>query len=192
MKGLRALVVGVTASLMLAPAVWAADLGPGPRRANSDPVPYEAPFSWTGLYVGGHLGYGWSDIDWQETGFDGSHSADGAIVGGQIGYNLADGQDRLRRRGRHLGQLHRRRQRLLRPHRQLFGVGARSPRPHRLRQPHAVLRDGRRGLGRHRILLARQFLGHATSAGSPAAASSARSPPTCRRGSSISTTASIA
>ena len=92
MEGLRALVLGVAASLVLAPAAWAADLGSGPRRANSDPLPYDAPFSWTGLYVGAHLGYGWSDINWQETGFDGSHSANGAIAGGQIGYNWQAGR----------------------------------------------------------------------------------------------------
>jgi outer membrane immunogenic protein len=93
MRGLRAFVFGLAASAVLAPAASAADLGPGPRRANTDLTPQEAPFSWTGFYAGVHLGYGWSDIDWQETpAFDGSHSADGGVFGGQIGYNLQVGR----------------------------------------------------------------------------------------------------
>ena len=40
-------------------SAWAADLGPRYTKA-----PAFAPaFSWTGLYVGGHVGGGWSDGD---------------------------------------------------------------------------------------------------------------------------------
>jgi outer membrane immunogenic protein len=92
MRVLRASVLALAASAALAPATLAADLGKGPRLANSDLTPYEAPFSWTGFYVGTHLGYGWSDVDWQETGFNGSHSGEGAVVGGQIGYNWQAGK----------------------------------------------------------------------------------------------------
>ena len=94
MQGLRALVLGIAASALLAPAAMAADLGKGPRRISNDTAPYDAPFSWTGFYVGTHLGYGWSDVDWQETGpsFNGSHSGSGAVAGGQVGYNWQAGR----------------------------------------------------------------------------------------------------
>jgi outer membrane immunogenic protein len=92
MQSLRALALGAAVSSLFASSALAADLGSGPRRPISEPPPYEVPFSWTGIYVGTHLGYAWSDIDWRETGFDGSHSADGAVVGGQIGYNIQAGR----------------------------------------------------------------------------------------------------
>jgi outer membrane immunogenic protein len=57
--------------------VSAADLG---ARA---PVVAAPLFSWTGLYLGVHAGYGWGDI--------GSLSPDGGFGGGQIGYNFQTG-----------------------------------------------------------------------------------------------------
>lgn len=72
MRALRALAV---ATLMLplasfpATGAAAADLGGRGRIARGEPAPSyseESPFSWAGLYVGAHVGYGWSDIDWQE------------------------------------------------------------------------------------------------------------------------------
>ena len=56
-------------------------------------VEYVRPFSWTGFYVGLHVGYGWNDQDWQ---FDTSpvstdHDGDGIFGGGQIGYNWQTG-----------------------------------------------------------------------------------------------------
>ena len=54
-------------------------------------------FSWTGFYLGGHVGGGWSRTDWSSpTGFAlnapglfnrGNKDADGFLVGGQIGFN---------------------------------------------------------------------------------------------------------
>jgi outer membrane immunogenic protein len=73
----------------------AADLGSGPRRSSvPEPVPYQAPFQWTGFYFGTHLGYGWSDVDWTETApaFNGSHDGSGWLAGGQIGFNLQSGR----------------------------------------------------------------------------------------------------
>ena len=92
MKLLRALMLGLVASAVLAPAVMAADLGDGKRRGSYEPIPYQSPFTWTGFYVGTHLGYGWSDLDWQEAGFNGSHDASGWLVGGQVGYNWQAGR----------------------------------------------------------------------------------------------------
>ena len=61
---LRAMFLGLTALCVLAPAAVAADLGGAKRgRISEDPIPYQAPFTWTGFYVGTHLGYGWSDVD---------------------------------------------------------------------------------------------------------------------------------
>lgn len=92
MQSLRAFAFGAAVSFLFAPDALAADLGSGPRRAVPEPPPYEAPFSWTGIYVGAHLGYGFSDVDWQEIGFNGSHGGEGALVGAQIGYNIQMGR----------------------------------------------------------------------------------------------------
>lgn len=92
---LRALFLGLAAICLLGPAAAAADLGGAKRgRVSDDPVPYQAPFAWTGFYVGAHLGYGWSDIDWSETGpaFNGSHDGSGVLAGGQVGYNWQVGR----------------------------------------------------------------------------------------------------
>lgn len=50
-------------------------------------------FSWTGFYIGGHVGYGWSDLDWQYVGAPSStdQDGDGFFGGGQIGYNWQTG-----------------------------------------------------------------------------------------------------
>jgi outer membrane immunogenic protein len=91
----------VLASLAIATPAWSADVQL-PRKA----VPAATVFSWTGFYVGGHAGYGWSDNDVAvsfvdpgsvasvartvaagaiPTRFDLDRS--GFIGGGQIGYN---------------------------------------------------------------------------------------------------------
>ncbi len=92
---LRAMLLGLVAMCLLAPAAAAADLGGAKRgRISEGPIPVETPFSWTGFYYGVHVGYGWSDIDWSETGpaFNGSHDGSGALAGGQIGYNWQAGR----------------------------------------------------------------------------------------------------
>jgi outer membrane immunogenic protein len=65
-----------------------------------------APYSWTGLYVGGHGGAGWARKAWAGEAFDdpcqfefeplcstdlGSHNAIGPLGGGQIGFNWQGG-----------------------------------------------------------------------------------------------------
>jgi outer membrane immunogenic protein len=84
-------------SPVLAPYASAADLGDRRSRiARPEPAPSfpePSPFTWTGLYVGAHAGYGWSDVDWQDgTAFSGSHNGSGWLAGGQIGYNLQAGR----------------------------------------------------------------------------------------------------
>ncbi|PWB65864.1 MAG: hypothetical protein C3F17_02760 [Bradyrhizobiaceae bacterium] len=96
MKNRFALALG-TAVIMGLGSASAADL---PRKA---PIaaPIMAPvYNWTGVYVGVHAGWGWSDADafttftpspaafgvgWTPFGY--SHDADGFMAGGQIGFN---------------------------------------------------------------------------------------------------------
>jgi outer membrane immunogenic protein len=75
-------VAGVAVSASLANA---ADM---PLKAPPQPV---AAFSWTGVYVGGHVAYGWADKDWTDPAgppFNaGSHTATGGLGGFQAGAN---------------------------------------------------------------------------------------------------------
>jgi outer membrane immunogenic protein len=98
LKKLRSAVLAAIASVTVVHVAAAADLG-GPRRGSlkdrpvvDAPVVYERPFSWTGLYIGANVGYGWSDVDWQDAIGPGSHDGQGWLAGGQIGYNLQTGQ----------------------------------------------------------------------------------------------------
>ena len=91
MRTIRAAILVLAAGIFSQAAV-AADLGGPPRRSVKDaPIPYGPVFSWTGVYVGAHVGYGWSDLDWQfanTPGIPSGHGGSGGLVGGQIGYNL--------------------------------------------------------------------------------------------------------
>lgn len=96
MKVLRAGVLGIAALLLTIEGATAADLGGAPRRYSSvKDAPYVAPFTWSGLYVGAHVGYGWSDADWQydlAPGVSTSHDGRGGLLGGQVGYNWQAGR----------------------------------------------------------------------------------------------------
>jgi len=73
----------------------AADIAPQPMLKAPPPPP--PPFSWSGFYIGAHLGSGWATID--QTGYatplgfptfanpSPPQSADGFLGGGQIGFN---------------------------------------------------------------------------------------------------------
>ena len=99
MKTWQARLIALAAATALATQAIAADLG-GARRARAAPPPPPPPiieetsaFTWSGLYVGVHAGYSWTDIDWQETpAFNGSHSGEGWLGGAQIGYNWQAGR----------------------------------------------------------------------------------------------------
>lgn len=52
------------------------------------------PFSWTGFYIGGHVGGAWSRVDWADVSLTGEpvdNDSSGFIGGGQIGYNWQAG-----------------------------------------------------------------------------------------------------
>ncbi|MFZ1106381.1 MAG: outer membrane protein [Hyphomicrobiaceae bacterium] len=74
------------------PGAAAADLGGRSKIAHSVPEALPSPLTWAGLYVGAHVGYGWSSIEWQEGAFTGSHDGEGLLAGGQIGFNLQMGR----------------------------------------------------------------------------------------------------
>jgi opacity protein-like surface antigen len=44
------------------------------------------PISWTGFYIGAHVGYLWGEVDTPST-FTGELEPEGALLGGQIGYD---------------------------------------------------------------------------------------------------------
>jgi outer membrane immunogenic protein len=67
-------------------AAHAADLRP----AYKAPSEASAPFSWTGFYVGGNVGYGWGTASFDSAG--GSLSPKGVNGGVQLGYNYQLGQ----------------------------------------------------------------------------------------------------
>src|SRR5262249_22519730 len=92
MRTKRSAFLALVASITLGHAAVAADLGGAPRSPiNEAPLAYGPAFSWTGPYIGAHIGYGWSDVDWQfadTPGVSTSHGGTGGLLGGQIGYNI--------------------------------------------------------------------------------------------------------
>lgn len=79
--------------LALTGAANAADLGGG-YPSYKDKTPFVTQFNWSGAYVGGQLGYAWSDVDARdsdETSIPGSfrygYDVDGWIGGGYLGFN---------------------------------------------------------------------------------------------------------
>jgi outer membrane immunogenic protein len=84
---MRRFALAAFAAALMGSQAIAADI-PAARMAVKAPA--MAPvFSWTGLYIGAHVGGAWADKDFALTGGPaiGGHTADGIIAGGQIGYN---------------------------------------------------------------------------------------------------------
>ena len=79
-----ALVVGMSA------AAQAADMGPPPAPAYKAPPVFAPPFSWTGFYLGGNLGAGWTNGNLTDSVFGVNWSANNNVTfvgGGQVGAN---------------------------------------------------------------------------------------------------------
>lgn len=94
---MKRLMAVAAATVMMSTAALA-DGGPSYRRA---PAAYAPVFTWTGLYLGTNIGYGWGDNDPVGLAFDianppigeriGRLESDGWFAGGQIGYNFQAG-----------------------------------------------------------------------------------------------------
>src|SRR5438477_6020820 len=76
------------AVLMAGSAAGAADVPVAARKA---PAPIAA-YDWTGIYVGGHLGAGFSYRDWTLVDGSISEAGDAAMIGGQFGLNYQLGK----------------------------------------------------------------------------------------------------
>jgi outer membrane immunogenic protein len=84
---------GLALSVLLAAPVMAADMR---MPVKAPPAPVVTLYSWTGCYIGGHVGYAWGqtrvyNADNVLGGAEVSrfrHDADGLVAGGQIGCNL--------------------------------------------------------------------------------------------------------
>jgi outer membrane immunogenic protein len=94
---IRQIVFGCIGSVALdaaaATSASAADLRAPVYKA---PPPPPAIFSWTGFYIGGHVGGVFGDKDWTDVTTlpgvaVGSHDISGVIAGGQIGFNWQTG-----------------------------------------------------------------------------------------------------
>jgi outer membrane immunogenic protein len=85
---IKTLLAGTALCLMPLGAL-AADL---PARVPVKAAPALAPapaFSWSGFYIGGHVGYGWGGHDTEL--LDEDHKSQGVLGGFQAGYNLQTG-----------------------------------------------------------------------------------------------------
>lgn len=85
-------VAAMAVTVMLSGPTRAADMA---AKAAPSPAPAVAPLpNWSGLYLGGTIGYGWSKITGVESdvGTNFSTNISGALVGVHSGYNLQYGQ----------------------------------------------------------------------------------------------------
>lgn len=64
-----------------------------PVKARSAPPPVKLPYDWSGLYIGGHIGYLWGRTRVEEDGVvtEPNASTSGAIGGALVGYNWQSG-----------------------------------------------------------------------------------------------------
>ena len=91
MKRLSLAALGALAVMTMMSSANAADL---PRR-HAMPVKapvYEAPYTWTGFYVGINGGGGFGHSNWSNALGANGFSPNGGVVGGTVGYNYQTGQ----------------------------------------------------------------------------------------------------
>jgi outer membrane immunogenic protein len=88
MKKILLITTGLVA---LASPVMAADLAARPY-TKAPPMVAAAIYDWSGFYIGGNAGGGFSHNSWDLGGTpEGSHDSNGGTVGGQIGYRWQTG-----------------------------------------------------------------------------------------------------
>ena len=85
---------GIALSALLATPAFSADM---PLKA-APPTAIATVYNWSGFYVGGHVGYGWGDVDATVVTTNGTAfpvgtalattSMKGILAGGQVGYNF--------------------------------------------------------------------------------------------------------
>ena len=87
MTGLRKYVLASAAAVAVAAGLAGSALADGMERGR---IGYDRPWSWSGFYIGGHLGGGWADTDWlhDQPGPAEAISAkpSGVVGGGQLGF----------------------------------------------------------------------------------------------------------
>jgi len=90
MKRLVLASIGALAAMTMMGPANAADIARRQAMPAKAPL-YEAPYNWTGFYVGINGGYGWGTSD-VATPFPGSFDTHGGLAGGTVGYNWQMGQ----------------------------------------------------------------------------------------------------
>jgi outer membrane immunogenic protein len=89
---MKKILAGFALSAFLAAPAMAADLPARRAPVKAAPAPVVALYSWTGCYIGGHVGYAWGkkrvDFSPNAFGLDFDHDVDGFIAGGQVGCNV--------------------------------------------------------------------------------------------------------
>ena len=88
--------ISMAAAMVMTSSAFAADIYEGDSGSYKDaPAVYNPAFSWTGFYLGGHVGHGWGNHEVSSDGFDQVHvfnyDSDGVFGGAQIGYNWQTG-----------------------------------------------------------------------------------------------------
>ena len=90
-SGLLAAVLATASSLAAMAFAQAADMG-RPYKAPLFAPAVVAPYSWSGFYVGGNLGYASATTKWTGGAGDFSVSPNGFVGGATIGYNVQTGE----------------------------------------------------------------------------------------------------
>jgi outer membrane immunogenic protein len=84
----------VVAAIILVSATggaWAADISAPRPAAKAAVVAPPAKYDWTGVYIGGSVGYGWARYTAEDGGFSSSFDLNGVVGGGLVGFNWQSG-----------------------------------------------------------------------------------------------------